>query len=76
MQLRFRPPRKPRGIGRLDPKTDKREFIWWPDNNALDRQKIEIGVPFERKGERLLVEKTKGGGLKSTYLGPAHRKEK
>jgi len=70
--LRFKP-RKPKGIARAEPKKDK---IWWPDNNALDRQRIEVGVPFKRKGEWLLVERTKGGGFKSTFLRSASRKEK
>lgn len=53
----------------------KREFIWWPDNNAMDRQKIEIGVPFKRKGEWIIVwQDEKTGAIKSKACAPPRKK--
>lgn len=77
LKVRFRR-RKPSGVARL-PETDegkKREFIWWPDQTALDRQRIEIDIAFKRKGGWILVwrdEKT--GAIKSKACSPP-RKEK
>jgi hypothetical protein len=63
-------------VARL-PETDegkKREFIWWPDQNAIDRQKIEIGIPFERKGEWILVWRDeKSGAIKSKACSPPRK---
>jgi len=73
MTLRFKPPSKPKGIARMQPK--KSRFIWWPTDTAIDRQRIEIGVPFTRKGERLIVERnSETGALKSRCLGKANQK--
>ncbi|MDD5022904.1 MAG: hypothetical protein PHU63_01925 [Candidatus ainarchaeum sp.] len=62
--------------------SEKRDLIWWPTRTALDRQLVEIGVPFQRKtregtsinGEWIIVlrdEKT--GFLKSRVSNPHER---
>jgi|GEM_PF-2482741 len=79
MMLRFRPPGKPRGIARVQPKTEEKEcrFIWWPTDTAVDRQRIEIGVPFiDKFGEKIVVERNpKTGALKSRCLRKAENQK-
>ena len=50
--------------------------MWWPTHTADDRQKIEVGVPFKRKGEWIIVKrnpKTKAPESKP-YYGPLPEK--
>ena len=77
VRLRFKHT-KPDGIGRLEPQTEgarkKREFLWWPTETAMDRQKIEVGVPFFRKGEWVRVWRDEDtGALKSEACSPPRK---
>lgn len=71
---------KPKGISRLEPKTDgggkKRELIWWPTETAMDRQEIEVGVPFFRKGEWIRVWRDESTGALKSAACPSPRKDR
>jgi len=47
------------------------DLVWWPTRMAFDRQLVQVGEPFERKGEVLMLERAQSGALKSRSLGRA-----
>ncbi len=51
-----------------DENKKKRDLIYWPSRMALDCQVVEVGVPFYRKGEWIVVVRRESGALKSIPL--------
>lgn len=43
----------------------KPDIVYWPTATAFDRQLVAVGIPFERKGEILVLERKSSGALTS-----------
>jgi len=56
----------------------KRDLVYWPSRTAFDRQVVEVGVPFYRKGEWIVLVRRESGALKSIPLplGPGSFRQK
>lgn len=64
-------------VWQAKPNPEKPDMVWWPERSATDAQRVEVGVPFQRRsrssrchGEWLLVERTENGNLTSRAVAP------
>jgi len=67
---------KPVSAPKVEEPPKKKDEVYWPTATAFDRQLVEVGVPFIRKKEKIMVKRDPKTGVLTSgpYYGSIPKK--